>query len=148
MNASCLVPDAGELPCIRCLACDAACPEGLPVLALWDALRSGRDDLAAAAGIDRCRLCAACDAACPSRIPLARRLHEAQSARGARSVLLHRAADARLRFEARAARLQRGAVERAEREAMLVRDASSEDAVAAAIARVAARRARKPSDEA
>ncbi len=134
----------GELPCIRCGDCNAACPEGLPVLALLDALRAERDDLASAAGIDACTACAACDAACPSAIPLARRFAERQSTRRARAALLVRAGQARLRIDARTLRLRREAGEQADREAARVRDASSGDAVAAAIARGKARRAEKP----
>ena len=136
--------DAGELPCIRCGDCNRACPEGLPVLALLDAVRADRDDLATAAGIEACTTCAACDAACPSAIPLARRFAEQQSLRRDRSNLLARAVEARRRFDARNLRLRREASDQAEREAARLRDASSADAVAAAIARANARRAGKP----
>lgn len=146
MSALRFVAGAGELPCIRCLACDRACPEQLPVLALWDALRATRDDLAADAGLAHCTACGDCDTACPSHIPLARRLAAAQEAGRARAALLQRAADARQRFDARELRLLRDARLQAERDAALRREASSDDAVAAAIARVAARRARKPED--
>lgn len=146
MTAVRFVPEAGELPCIRCTDCDQACPERLPVLALWDALRTGRDDLAAAAGLDRCSRCGACDAACPSHIPLSPRLAGAQEAGRARARLLVQAVEARRRYEARESRLLRDAREHAERDATLVGAASSEDAVAAAIARASARRTRKPGD--
>ena len=145
MSASGLAAgDAGELPCIRCGDCNTICPEGLPVLALLDAVRAERDDLMTRAGIDACTRCAACDAACPSAIPLSRAFAQRQAVRGQRSVLLLRAAQARQRVDARNLRLQREAIELATREAARVRDASSGDAVAAAIARANARRAGKP----
>ena len=136
--------DTSELPCIRCGDCNRACPEGLPVLALLDALRANRDDLAIAAGIAACTRCAACDADCPSAIPLARRFAERQTLHRDRAVLLARASGARARFDARNLRLRREASAQAEREAARVRDASSGNAVAAAIARANARRAAKP----
>lgn len=136
--------DTSELPCVRCGDCNRACPEGLPVLALLDALRADRDDLAIAAGIDACTRCAACDAACPSAIPLALRFAQRQALRRDRATLLARAGGARARFDARNLRLQREASAQAERDAARVHDASSGDAVAAAIARANARRAAKP----
>lgn len=57
-----------------------------------------------------------------------------------RDLLLARAALARQRHEARLARLERLAGERREREDALVRQATSGDAVEAAIARALARR--------
>jgi electron transport complex protein RnfC len=140
----------GESPCIRSGDCDRACPEGLPVLLLWDALRDGRDgdsaEVTVNAALDACRGCAACDAACTSRIPLSSRLLAARDRLRSRALLLAGAAAARQRHEARASRLQRDATERAGREAALREQASSGDAVAAAIARAAARRARAPGD--
>ena len=58
----------------------------------------------------------------------------------ARAVLLGQAAPARKRFEARERRLVEDAQARREREAELVRQATSGDAVEAAIARALARR--------
>jgi electron transport complex protein RnfC len=131
-----------ERPCIRCGDCDRACPVALPVLALWDALRA--DDIAAVAAlrVDACRSCGDCDRACPSDIPLAARLGEAQARVAARRLLLSRAAEARTRYQLRGLRLERDAREQAERDAALATRAVSTDAVAAAIARAQARRAR------
>ncbi|CAN5279538.1 hypothetical protein BH11PSE14_BH11PSE14_11780 [soil metagenome] len=133
-----------ELPCIRCGDCARACPESIPALALWDALRAGRDDLAASARLADCSGCGECDAICPSTIPLAVRFVAAQARQLERSALLARAAPARERFEQRNLRLQRESREQARRDAALSREASSHDAVAAAIARAAARRAKPP----
>jgi electron transport complex protein RnfC len=117
---------------------------------LWDALREGRDgdpaEAAVNAALDACRGCAACDAACTSHIPLSSRLLAARDRLRSRALLLAGAATARQRHEARAARLQRDAREQAEREAVLREQASSGDALAAAMARAAARRARPPGD--
>jgi electron transport complex protein RnfC len=135
-----------ELPCIRCGDCDRACPVALPVLALWDALRA--DDIAGAAilGLEACRACGDCDRACPSDIPLAARLGAAQARASARRLLLSRAAEARTRHHLRGARLERDAREQAERDAAVAARATSNDAVAAAIARAQARRARPDGD--
>ncbi len=133
-----------ELPCVRCGDCARACPEAVPALALWDALRAGRDDLAASARLSDCSGCGDCDAVCPSAIPLAARFIAAQVIELERSALLARAAPARERFEQRNLRLQRETREQAQRDAALSREASTHDAVAAAIARAAARRAKPP----
>lgn len=136
-----------ELPCIRCGDCARVCPEVVPALALWDALRASRDDLATSARLADCSGCGDCDAICPSAIPLATYFVAAQSRLAERSALLLRAAPARERFERRNLRLQREARTQARRDAELSRAASSPDAVAAAIARAAARRSNPPLDK-
>lgn len=118
------------------------------MLALWNALRESRDgdagEVAVNAALDACRGCADCDAACPSRIPLAARLLDAQQRLRSRALLLARAPAARARHEARRARLERDALEQAARDDAMCAAATSDDAVAAAIARATARRAGKP----
>ena len=59
-----------ETGCIRCGACETACPQGLQPQALfWQGNDSGAmGDLA----LDRCIECMLCDRACPSHIPLTR----------------------------------------------------------------------------
>ena len=64
-----------ERPCIRCGACNTACPLGLHPYALVERIRKGRT------GGDpfrmqmtECFLCGVCSAVCPSDIPLVQQL--------------------------------------------------------------------------
>jgi electron transport complex protein RnfC len=129
-----------ELPCIRCGDCVEACPAGLQPQLLLRELLALRPAAALARGLADCRECGLCDAACPSRIRLRSRFASAKAAAVERESLLRLAAEARARYEARGARLQRDADERALREATVARDGASTDAVAAAIARAQAKR--------
>ena len=135
-----------SLPCIRCGDCIVACPAGLDPRALHLELRAGEDEAALALGLRDCSLCARCDAACPSRIPLAAQFLAAIATADSRQRLLERASGARLRHELRAQRLQREAEERREAERALSRQASSADAVAAALERARAKRNKPGSD--
>lgn len=129
-----------EMPCIRCGDCAAACPENLqPQQLHWD-LRAGKLTDAREHGLLDCSECGRCDAACPSRIPLLQRFCEAMASIRERDALVREADAARTRFERRELRLEREAIERAQREAALSQQASSTDAVAAAIARAKAKR--------
>jgi electron transport complex protein RnfC len=129
-----------EMPCIRCGRCANACPEILqPQQLLWD-LRSENTPAARQHGLLECSECAECDAVCPSHIPLLKIFLDGKSAIHARDSLLSEAKLARERFERRESRLTREAIERAERESELSVQASSGDAVAAAIARAKAKR--------
>jgi electron transport complex protein RnfC len=128
------------LPCIRCGDCIVACPVGLDPRLLHLELRAGEDEAALALGLRDCSLCARCDAACPSAIPLAAQFQAAIAIADARLRLLERAAGARLRHELRAQRLAREAGERRDAELALSKQASSADAVAAALERARAKR--------
>lgn len=134
-----------ELPCIRCGACVDACPAGLQPQQLWRELRAGRPAAAQALGLADCSECGRCDLACPSRIALSAAFVAGKSAARARSRLLAAAADARARYEARALRQQRELDQRAQRDTAMTQTATTEDAVAAAIARAQAKR-RPPVD--
>ena len=129
-----------EMPCIRCGDCAQACPRALQPQQLLADLRAGDPLLAREHGLDDCSLCGECDLVCPSQIALSARFSVAALALVQDRVLMQRAEPARLRFEARARRLQRESDERAEREARLVGQAASPDAVAAAIERARLRR--------
>lgn len=133
--------DAGlELPCIRCGDCLPACPVGLDPQQLHVRLRAGHDDVATSLGLEDCTACAACDAACPSHIPLAHQFRIGREALAARTTLLQQAMAARERFEQRGQRLARELEVRKQRDLELARQASSGDAVAAALERAKARR--------
>lgn len=130
-----------ELPCIRCADCLPACPVGLDPQQLHVRLLAGQDEMAARLGLEDCTACAACDAACPSHIALAARFRVGRDALVARARLLAMATTARERFEQRGQRLARESEDRRQRESELARQASSGDAVAAALQRAKARRA-------
>ena len=128
------------MPCIRCGDCAAACPENLqPQLLLWD-IRAGKLQHARDDGLLECSECGRCDAACPSHIPLLRQFRDAMTSIRERDAQALEANAARERFERRDARLEREAIERAERDVALTQQAASTDAVAAAIARAKAKR--------
>ena len=128
------------MPCIRCGDCAAACPENLqPQLLLWD-IRAGKLQHARDDGLLECSECGRCDAACPSHIPLLRQFRDAMTGIRERDAQALEANAARERFERRDARLEREAIERAERDVALTQQAASTDAVAAAIARAKAKR--------
>jgi len=128
------------MPCIRCGDCAAACPDNLqPQQLLWD-LRAGKLQHARDDGLLECSECGRCDAACPSHIPLLRQFRDAMTSIRERDAQALEANAARERFERREARLEREAIERAERDVALTQQAASTDAVAAAIARAKAKR--------
>lgn len=129
-----------ELPCIRCGDCLPACPVGLDPQQLHMRLRAGQDEAAARLGLADCTSCAACDAACPSHIALAKQFRVGRESLVARATLLQQATAARERFERRGQRLARESEERKQRDFELVRQASTGDAVAAALERAKARR--------
>jgi electron transport complex protein RnfC len=134
-----------EMPCIRCGDCAAVCPEQLqPQQLLWD-IRADRLQQASAHRLFDCSECGRCDLVCPSHISLVRRFVESKSAIGQAGLKMAQAAAARERYETRNARLLREAAERAAREAALAQQATSTDAVAAAIERAKARR-QQPKD--
>ena len=129
-----------EMPCIRCGDCATVCPAQLqPQQLLWD-LRANRFTCATDHGLSDCSECGLCDLACPSNISLVQRFRDAKSAIRQRDLQAQEANAARERFESRGRRLQREAIERAERETALAQQATSTDAVAAAIERAKARR--------
>lgn len=128
------------MPCIRCGDCAAACPENLQPQQLLVDLRAGKLMQAREHALLECSECGRCDAACPSRIPLLSQFRAAMATIHDRDTLLKEAHAARERFENRARRLEREALERAERDSALTQQAASTDAVAAAIARAKAKR--------
>lgn len=130
-----------EQPCIRCGDCAVVCPVQLQPQRLLLHLRDA--DLVAMQR-DRaldCTQCGRCDVVCPSRIPLMQRYREAkvlleESARQRAAAMA-----ARDRYRARQARLSRDDQAREERQSERAANATSADAVAAAIARAKARKA-------
>lgn len=132
---------AAEQPCIRCGECATVCPvqlnpQGLLVqLHDWH-LRAAEND-----GAMNCTECGRCDVVCPSRIPLLQRYREAKQLIREATTRREVAMAARERYRARQLRLGRDEELRAGRHAERTADATSNDAVAAAIARAQAKRA-------
>lgn len=137
---------AEEMPCIRCGDCARACPARLqPQQLLWH-IRAQRLDRSEAEGVFDCIECGCCDLVCPSHIPLTEQFRQAKTDI---RIVAHKRADAdaaRERYERRNQRLQRESDERALREAERAKQASSGDAIAAALARAKAKR--PPRDDA
>lgn len=130
-----------EQPCIRCGDCAVVCPVQLQPQRLLLHLRDA--DLAAMQR-DRaldCTQCGRCDVVCPSRIPLMQRYRQAKELIATASERQRIALDARERYRARQARLSRDDQAREERQSERAANATSADAVAAAIARAKARKA-------
>ncbi|MEX0900400.1 MAG: electron transport complex subunit RsxC [Gammaproteobacteria bacterium] len=123
-------------PCIRCTACEDACPaELLPQQLHWFA-RARDFDQARDHALFDCIECGVCDAVCPSDIPLAAQFRWAKAEIRARDDERSRAELAKHRFEARAQRL---ADEKREREERLKKK-QDPAAIEAALARVKASR--------
>ena len=140
VRAKAMTVASQSLPCIRCGDCLSACPVGLDPQQLHLRVLHGQDEKAAALGLSDCTSCAACDAACPSQIGLAGQFRMARESLLARARLMQQAPAARERYELRGQRLLRDIEDRRQRDLELARQASSGDAVAAALERARARR--------
>jgi len=128
------LPDpAPEQACIRCGMCSEACPATLLPQQLYWFSKSREFDKALSHNLLDCIECGACSYVCPSNIPL---VQYYRFAKGEIRIEEHERTSsdhARLRFEARTARLEQ---EEAEKEAK--RQARAEAAAAAKIAKEAA----------
>lgn len=150
-----LAPTAAELPaasnemdCIRCSSCADACPASLlPQQLLWYSKAKDSEKLAEYNLAD-CIECGACAYVCPSEIPLVQyyRVAKAELREQQREAL--KAEQAKARFEARNARLEREKQERAERNQQLAAArqqqqlaSGANNAVADALARIKAKQA-------
>ncbi|GDY25968.1 electron transport complex subunit C [Agarivorans sp. Toyoura001] len=134
-----------ESPCIRCGECAQACPMGLlPQQLYWfaqgDELNKARDF-----NIMDCIECGACAFVCPSEISLVQHYRTAKAKIKAEDIAQKEADVAKLRFDARQARLENDKLERKAKhqQAALRRQAQTQtqaddkpDPVAAALARV------------
>lgn len=148
-----LAPTAKEMPapaqemdCIRCSACADACPASLlPQQLLWYSKAKDTDKLKEYNLAD-CIECGACAYVCPSEIPLVQyyRVAKADIREQQREAL--KAEQAKARFEARNARLEREKQERSERNQQLAaarqqqqQASGANTAVADALARIKAK---------
>ena len=151
-----LAPSASEMgnneeeqSCIRCSACADACPAKLLPQQLFWYSQGGDHEKARAHNIDDCIECGACAYVCPSNIPLVQYYRQEKAELRAIDLEAKRTAEAKARFEARQARLEREKLAREARhkeakQRVARTDQGERDA---AIARVKARAAKTPEQE-
>ena len=132
-----------EQSCIRCSACADACPAKLLPQQLYWYSQGGDHDKARAHHIDDCIECGACAYVCPSNIPLVQYYRQEKAELRAIDLEAKRTLEAKARFEARQARLEREKQAReARHEEAKQRVARSDNSeLAAAKARATSRRA-------
>ena len=109
--------DVPTMPCIRCGACSNACPIGLlPQQLYWHS--RGKDfDKLEHFNLADCIECGCCAVVCPSKIPLVHYFRYAKTEKAEQELKLKLADQARLRTQAREARLERAKQEQEERKA-------------------------------
>ncbi|MDE8755876.1 electron transport complex subunit RsxC [Pectobacterium polaris] len=131
-------PVAEEQSCIRCSKCADACPAGLLPQQLYWFSRGQEHEKARNHHLFDCIECGACAYVCPSNIPLVQYYRQEKAEIRAIDEEAQRAAQAKVRFDAKQARLER---EKAARELRHKKAAASvsttdKDAVQAALERV------------
>lgn len=131
--------DASSGPCIRCASCVGACPIGLMPLDMAALIKSG--DLAASVdiGLKDCIGCGTCSYVCPSKIPLVHYFNHAKGELAAQDRAKVKQDAIKQLAEARTARMEQEAREKAEAAAR--RKAEREKAKADAAAKAAAKKA-------
>jgi len=151
-----LVPADNELPhpederaCIRCSACSDACPASLLPQQLFWYSKAKELEKAEEYNLFDCIECGACAYVCPSEIPLVHYYRQAKADIRNQREEKEKADKAKIRFEARTARLQREKEEREEkhriaaeaRKASLSKNGgAAKDKIAAALARAKAKK--------
>ena len=127
-----------EKNCIRCSACADACPADLLPQQLYWFSKGQQHDKATAHHLSDCIECGACAWVCPSNIPLVQYFRQEKAEIRAIADEEKRAAEAKARFEARQARLEREKLARQARHKESAAQPAKTDhaAIAAALARV------------
>ncbi|QJQ94240.1 MULTISPECIES: electron transport complex subunit RsxC [Halomonadaceae] len=101
-----------ELPCVRCGACEQACPVGLLPQQLYWYSKGGEHDKAERFNLFDCIECGACSYVCSSHIPLVQYFRAAKGEIRAHRDDMRQAEHARHRFEFRQARIAREEAEK------------------------------------
>ncbi|MEZ9537935.1 electron transport complex subunit RsxC [Shewanella sp. 10N.286.51.B8] len=141
-----IAPDVDEKACIRCGECAVVCPALLlPQQLFWHA-KAQEYDKAASFNLKDCIECGCCSYVCPSDIPLVEYYRIAKSALKNEAEEKFQAEQAKIRFEARLQRLEDEKRAREEKSRLAAEkrkaamDSSKKDAVAEAMARIAAKK--------
>ncbi|MEH2921273.1 electron transport complex subunit RsxC, partial [Samsonia erythrinae] len=133
-----IAPTAPEQSCIRCSKCADACPAGLLPQQLYWFSRGQEHEKARQHHLFDCIECGACAYVCPSNIPLVQYYRQEKAEIRAIDDDAQRAAQAKARFDAKQARLERekAARELRHKQAAANVSTSDKDAVQAALARI------------
>ncbi|MBG5918388.1 electron transport complex subunit RsxC [Providencia stuartii] len=140
------IEEVGQKPleeaCIRCGLCVDACPAALLPQQLYWFSKGKEHEKAQKHNLFDCIECGACAYVCPSNIPLVQYYRQEKAEIREIKQEERRAAEAKLRFEAKQQRMEREKLAREERhkKSAVQVEASDKDAVAAALARVKAKK--------
>ncbi|REF28168.1 electron transport complex protein RnfC [Xenorhabdus cabanillasii] len=131
-------PKAIEEACIRCGLCVEACPAGLLPQQLYWFSRGQEHEKAKSHNLFDCIECGACAYVCPSNIPLVQYYRQEKAEIRTIDAEARRSSEAKLRFEAKQARMEREKLAREKRhkKAAVQIDNQDKSAVQAALARV------------
>ncbi|EKT63236.1 electron transport complex subunit RsxC, partial [Providencia burhodogranariea] len=128
-----------EEACIRCGLCVEACPAALLPQQLYWFSKGKEHEKAQKHNLFDCIECGACAYVCPSNIPLVQYYRQEKAEIREISQEERRAAEAKLRFEAKQQRMEREKLAREERHKKAAVQVEDKDAVAEALTRVKAR---------
>ncbi|EMK3758336.1 electron transport complex subunit RsxC [Providencia rettgeri] len=133
--------ESPEEACIRCGLCVEACPAALLPQQLYWFSKGEEHEKAQKHNLFDCIECGACAYVCPSNIPLVQYYRQEKAEIREIAQEERRAAEAKLRFEAKQLRMERDKKAREERhkKAAVQVDSAGKDAVNAALARVKAK---------
>lgn len=131
--------DASAGPCIRCASCVGACPIGLMPLDMAALIKGGELAASVDIGLKDCIGCGTCSYVCPSKIPLVHYFNHAKGELAAQDRARMKQDAIKQLADARTARMEQEAREKAEAAAR--RKAEREKAKAEAAAKAAAKKA-------
>ncbi|MEG9545436.1 electron transport complex subunit RsxC [Mannheimia sp. HC-2023] len=147
-------PPEPERSCIRCSSCSDACPVGLLPQQLYWFARAEDHDKSKEYNLDACIECGVCAYVCPSYIPLIQYFRQEKAKINEIEEKARKAEEAKIRFEAREARLQKERDARtaritqaAEKRREEVANAGGIDPVKAALERLKAKKAAETTQE-